>query len=208
MDRKISIILAGLGGQGIVTATNLLGHAAINANVNAYASESYGIAQRGCPVICTVRMGNVFGPFLATGTADAIVCTEPLEVLRYIHYANKKTKIITDVTPVVPFTVSVGLETYPDIEDVFREIKRYANLYTFDALKIAKNVGADPISKNIVMLGALAASNVLPFASNILLETILDTVPQNYKETNKKAFEEGFKTFQTYKPIKVKRWNK
>ncbi len=204
MDRKISIVLAGLGGQGVITATNILGKAAVNANINVYASEIHGMAQRGCSVICTVRMGNVSGPLLATGTADAMLCTEPIEALRYIQYANKKTKIITDVTPVIPFTVSIGLQEYPDIEYVFEEIRSYAKLYTLDALKISKNAGA-PISKNIVMLGALAASGVLPFPSNVLLETILDTVPQKYKEINKKAFEEGLKAFQPYKPIKIKR---
>lgn len=195
MDDKISIVLAGLGGQGIITATNILGKAAVNANLNVYSSEIHGIAQRGFPVICTVRMGNVYGPLIATGAADAIICTEPMEVLRYIKYANKKTKIITDITPVVPFTVSIGQENYPDLEKIFREIGNYGKLYKIDALKVIKSVEATPISKNIVMLGALAASDVLPFASNVLQETILNTVSQKHKEINKKIFKESLKVF-------------
>ena len=195
MDDKINLVLAGLGGQGVITTSIILGKAAVSANLNVYSSEIHGIAQRGFPVICTVRMGNVYGPLIATGAADAIVCTEPLEVLRYIKYANKKTKIITDITPVVPYKVTIGLENYPDLEKVFKEIRSYAKLYIIDSIKLLKNNGASLISKNIVMLGALAAIDVLPFTSYVLLESILDTFSQKNKEMNKKIFLEGLKVF-------------
>ena len=195
MSGKTSIVLTGVGGQGVITAANILGKAAINAKVNVYVSEVHGMAQRGGSVICIVRMGNVSGPLVASGTADVIVSTEPIEALRYIQYANGKTKVITDINPVVPFTVTVGGEKYPNIEDVFDEIRSYAKLYTIDALKIAKESGAI-ITKNIVMLGALTAANVLPFKSEILLQTILDNVPAKYKDINKKAFEGGIKAIK------------
>jgi indolepyruvate ferredoxin oxidoreductase beta subunit len=197
MRGKISIVLTGVGGQGTVTATNILGKAAVNAKVNVYVSEIHGMAQRGSSVICTVRMGNISGPFIANGTADAIVSTEPVEALRYIRYANKKTKVIIDITPVIPFTVSVGMETYPDLEEVFKEIDTYAELYPINALKIAKETGGI-ITKNIVMLGALAASDILPFKSDVLLQTITDSVPTKYKEINKKAFEGGMKALKKF----------
>jgi len=96
---------------------------------------------------------------------------------------------------VVPFTVAVGGETYPPLEDVYKEILFHANLHTIDALQLAKDAGAK-ITKNIVMLGALAGTGLLPFPSEILLETIIDNVPSKYKDINKKAFESGMKTFQ------------
>jgi len=191
---KTSIVLTGVGGHGVITAANILGKAAVNDKINVYVSEAHGMAQRGGSVICTVRMGNVSSPLLPTGTADVILSTEPVEALRYIQYANKKTKVITDVTPLIPFTVSVGLSKYPDLEEVFKEIKSHAELYKIDALKIAKEAGAI-ITMNIVMLGALAATNILPFKPNILLQTILDIVPANFKDINKKAFEGGMKAF-------------
>jgi indolepyruvate ferredoxin oxidoreductase beta subunit len=190
MNKKTNIVLTGVGGQGVITAANILGKAAVRAGVPVYVSEVHGMAQRGGSVNCTIRMGAVSGPLLAQGTADALVSTEPVEALRYIRYAHKKTKIITDITPVVPFTVAVGSDTYPKLEDVFAEITKYAELYTIDGLKIARTAGSS-ITKNIVMLGALAASGVLPFKTNILLDTILDSVPAKYKEINKKAFEGG-----------------
>lgn len=195
MSDKTSIVLTGVGGQGVITAANILGKATVNAKVNVYVSEAHGMAQRGGAIICTVRMGNVSGPLVASGTADVIVSTEPIEALRYIQYANKKTKVITDINPVIPFTVTVGEEKYPNVEDVFNEIRSYAELYTIDALKIAKQSGAI-ITKNIVMLGALVAVGILPFKSEILLQTILGNVPAKHKEINRKAFEGGIKAIK------------
>jgi len=190
MGKKTNIVLTGVGGQGVITAANILGKATVKAKIDIYVSEVHGMAQRGGAVNCTVRMGDVSGPLVAKGTADVIVSTEPIEALRNIMYANKKTKVITDTNPVVPFTVAVGGEKYPNLDDVYKEIQSRAILYKIDALKIAKESGA-AITKNIVMLGALAAVDVLPFKSDVLLETILENVPTKYKGINKKAFDSG-----------------
>ena len=195
MSKKTNIVLVGVGGQGVITAANILGKAAVNAGVNVFVSEVHGMAQRGGSVNCTARMGDVFGSLIASGTADAIVSTEPIETLRYIHYSNKDTKIITDVTPVVPFTVSAGDEEYPETSRIFEELEKYGELYKIDATKIATDSGA-LVTKNVVMLGALAASDVLPFDKDILLETILGNVPPKFKDINKKAFEGGYKAIK------------
>ena len=195
MNKKTNIVLTGVGGQGVITAANILGKAAVNAGDNVFVSEVHGMAQRGGSVNCTVRIGNVSGPLVASGTADAIVSIEPTEALRYIHYSNQKTKIITDITPIVPFTVSVGSEKYPDLELVFKDLESYGELYKIDAIKLAEESGA-LITKNIVMLGALAASGVLPFDKKILLDTILENVPAKFKDINKKAYEGGYKAIK------------
>ena len=195
MKDKTNIVLTGVGGQGVITAANILGKAAIKAKVNVFVSEIHGMAQRGGTVNSAVRMGNVSGALVASGTADVILSTEPIEALRYIRFSNKDTKIITDVTPVIPFTVSVGMDEYPDIEKVLKELSTYGKLYKIDAVKIAKDAGA-LITKNIVMLGALAAADILPFKSEILLETILENVPAKFRDINKKAFESGFKAIK------------
>jgi indolepyruvate ferredoxin oxidoreductase beta subunit len=188
--KKISIVLTGIGGQGVITAANILGKAAVKANVHVYVSEIHGMAQRGGAVVCTVRMGDVESPLLPSGTADVLLSMEPVEALRNICYVNKNTTVITAVTPVIPFTVAVGGETYPKVDDIFKEIHKHAQLYKVDATEIAKNAGA-VITKNSVMLGALAASGILPFSSDILLETILEDIPEKYKEVNRKAFQGG-----------------
>ena len=190
MDDKVSIVLTGVGGQGVITAASILGKAAVNAGTTVYVSEVHGMAQRGGSVVCTIRMGKVSSPLVASGTADVLVSTEPVEALRSICYAHPKTMVITDKTPVVPFTVAVGDDTYPSLEIVFEEINRNAQLLPIDGLGIAKDAGAI-ITKNIVMLGALAATKKLPFKSDILLKTILDTVPKDYEKTNKLAYQGG-----------------
>jgi indolepyruvate ferredoxin oxidoreductase beta subunit len=196
MKKKISIVLTGVGGQGVITAANILGKAAVKAKVGVFVSEIHGMAQRGGAVVCTVRMGDVASPLLPSGTADVLLSTEPVEALRNICYVHKKTKVITDINPIIPFTVAVGGEQYPKLDEIFKEISAHAELYKVDALKIAKEAGA-VITKNTVMLGALAASGVLPFKPEVLLETILEDISEKYKEVNKKAFEGGMKAVQS-----------
>jgi indolepyruvate ferredoxin oxidoreductase, beta subunit len=195
---KISVVLSGVGGQGVITAANILGKAAVNAKTKVYASEVHGMAQRGGSVFCTVRMGEVSSPLVASGTADVMVSLEPVEALRYIRFANKNTKLVTDITPVVPFTVSVGNDTYPALTDIFKELDTKADLYKINALDISKKAGAT-ITKNIVMLGALAATEILPFDTDVLLKTILANVPEKFKTINNNAFKGGIEAINAIK---------
>jgi len=195
MKGKINIILTGVGGQGVITAANILGKAALKEKVNVFVSEVHGMAQRGGSVNCSVRMGDVSGALVPSGTADVILSTEPVEALRYINYSNKNTIIITDINPVIPYTVSVGEDEYPDLEEVFKELAKYGKLYKIDAVKLSKDAGA-LITKNIVMLGALSATNILPFKSEKLLETILENIPKKFRVINRKAFEGGLKAIE------------
>lgn len=195
MKGKINIVLTGVGGQGVITAANFLGKAAVAAGINVFVSEVHGMAQRGGSVNCSVRLGNVSGPLVPSGTADVILSTEPIEALRYIHFSNKKTKIITDVTPIIPFTVAAGDEKYPSVEKIFEELRKYAEVYTIDATKLATDAGAI-VTKNVVLLGALAGADILPFKPGVLLNIILETVPEKYKKINQKAFELGVKSIK------------
>jgi indolepyruvate ferredoxin oxidoreductase beta subunit len=195
MKGKTSIVLTGVGGQGIITAANILGKAAVKAKVNVFVSETHGMAQRGGSVVCSVRLGNVTGPLVPSGTANVIVSMEPVETLRYVGLTNKDTKIITDITPVIPFTVATGEEEYPDVSLIFKDLEKYGKLYKIDAVKIAEESGA-AITKNIVMLGALAATGELPFKSEILLDTVLENIPKKFSDMNKRAYEGGLKAIK------------
>jgi indolepyruvate ferredoxin oxidoreductase beta subunit len=191
MKKKINIVITGVGGQGVITASKILGKAAVNANLPVFVSEVHGMAQRGGTVICTVRMGDVFSALMASGTADAFISLEPVEALRYINFANPKTKIITDINPTIPNTVTVSGDKYPSLDDVFNEIEKYAKIYKINALDLARKSGG-VITKNIVMLGALAGIDILPFSYEIFLATILENFPDKFNDINKKAFASGF----------------
>lgn len=190
MNKKISIVLTGVGGQGVITAAKMLGDAAVKAGVPVYVSEIHGMAQRGGDVVCTVRMGMVESPMLPMGTADALVSTEPIEAMRNVMYVYAKTKLVTDTNPTIPFTVAAGGEPYPKLEVILKELAKFAQVYPVDAVGLAKQAGA-VITKNIVLLGALSAVDVLPFSPDVLLQAILDDVPQKYQEINTRAFEAG-----------------
>ena len=192
---KNNIIFTGVGGQGVITVANILGKAALKTGEKVYVSEVHGMAQRGGSVNCTVRIGDVYGPLVEKGTADAIVSTEPIEALRYIHYSNKKTKIITDTNPVIPFTVSVGNVKYPSLEKVFDELNKFGELYTINANEIAIKAG-NILTKNIVILGALSATNVLQLESDLLLSTILEFFPSKFSKINSEAFKGGYNSIK------------
>lgn len=196
MVNRKNILISGVGGQGVITTANILGKAAIRSNFNVYISEIHGLSQRGGSVNCSVRIGDVSSPMIAYGTADVILSLEPLEALRNMVYANKETKVITDINPIIPFIVNVIGEKYPLLDDVFNEIKSNADLYKIDALNIAKESGSAK-AKNIVMLGLLSAINILPVGSNEILETILDYDKSLNQIINKKAFINGFNSMKS-----------
>ena len=190
MNKKTSIVLTGVGGQGVITAAKMLGDAAVKAGVPVFVSEIHGMAQRGGDVVCTVRLGAVESPMLLMGSADALVSTEPVEALRNVMYVHAETKLVTDTNPTIPFTVAAGGEPYPKLDRILKELASFAQVYPVDAVGLAKQAGA-VITKNIVLLGALSAVDVLPFSPEVLLQAILDDVPQKYQDINKRAFEAG-----------------
>mgnify|MGYP000023411249 CR=1 FL=1 len=186
---KIEIILAGVGGQGILTMASLLGRAAVKTGLNVLVSEVHGMAQRGGIVKCDVRMGDINSPLVARGSADVIVSTEPVEALRQIDKANKDTIVVTDVNPVVPPSVIFEGVEYPSVKKILDEVKRNCKeVYAIDANSLAIKAG-DIISKNIVLLGALSALDILPFSHELLLKIIEERLPN--KDINSKAFNLG-----------------
>jgi indolepyruvate ferredoxin oxidoreductase beta subunit len=189
-NNKTNIIIAGVGGHGILTAAKILGTSSVRAGKKVMISEIHGMAQRGGAVHCEIRIGDIYGASIADGSADAIVATEPVEALRYISKIKKGGIVIADVNPVIPFTVSCGKEKYPRLDDVYEEIESRCNLIKVDGLKIAKECGSS-ICKNMVMLGCLAATKILPFDEKILFETMKESIPEKYKKMNESAFERG-----------------
>ncbi|HDN95771.1 MAG: indolepyruvate ferredoxin oxidoreductase subunit beta [Thermoplasmata archaeon] len=187
---KISIVIAGVGGQGVITAANIIAKAALKEDYNVITSELHGMAQRGGNVECSVRIGNVFSPIIANETADAIIAFEPLEALRNLSKVKKDGVVLTDINPIIPPLVSIGIGNYPPVEEIFEKIEKHCQLIKINADEIARKAGSI-LTKNVVMLGALAALNILPISEESILETIKETVPEKYMEMNMKAFEMG-----------------
>ena len=187
---KKSIVIAGVGGQGVITAANIVAKAALKDGYNVITSELHGMAQRGGNVECSVWIGNVFSPIIADETADAIVAFEPLEALRNLNKVRKDGIVLTDINPIIPPLTSLGIGKYPELDEIFEKISSHCRLIKINADEIARKAGSI-LTKNVVMLGALHALKILPIKEESLIETIKENVPERYIEMNVKAFEMG-----------------
>ncbi|MCD6299368.1 MAG: indolepyruvate oxidoreductase subunit beta [Thermoplasmata archaeon] len=195
---KIRIIFAGVGGQGVLTEANILAKAFLADGEKALTSEVHGMAQRGGSVVCTVCAGNVHSPLVADGGADAIVSMEPVEALRHLEKLKEGGTVITDINPVIPPNVSLGESKYPELEGVFNEISSRGKLVKIDALDIARKAG-NPITKNIVMLGAVSGMDILPIGWETVIRAVRDNVPEKYVEMNELAFNMGYEAVKDFR---------
>lgn len=185
------IVFVGVGGQGNLLASRLLGEACLSAGIPAVVSEIHGMAQRGGIVESAVVMGDATSPIVSKGEADILIGFEPSETLRALNKCNKNTVVITNIRPLPPFTVAIGQGVYPDIDkslDLIRDNVR--SLIALDGDELAEKAG-NPLSLNMVMLGALVGSKVIPLDEDILKETISKTTKQTFLESNLKAFDFG-----------------
>jgi len=185
------IVFVGVGGQGNLLASRLLGEACLSAGIPVVVSEIHGMAQRGGIVESAVVMGDATSPIVSKGEADILIGFEPSETLRALNKCNKDTVVITNIHPLPPFTVAIGQGVYPDIDkslDLIRDNVR--SLIALDGDELAEKAG-NPLSLNMVMLGALVGSKVIPLDEDILKETISKTTKQAFLESNLKAFDFG-----------------
>ena len=188
---KTSIFITGVGGQGNVMASKIIAMAAMNAGENVLVSEVHGMAQRGGVVESTVKIGDVHSPILLDGDADILVGFEISETLRALRKASKKTTILTSTDEIVPITVSLGKGEYPDRESALAEIERSGKITVPLPLVELANKAGNVITANIVMIGALAGSGLLPFDERFLKEAMESSVPERALEINRLAFELG-----------------
>ena len=192
---KYSIQIVGVGGQGVLLASMVLGNAAMEAGYDVAMSEVHGMAQRGGSVLCTLRFGdNVISPLESGGGADLLMGFEPAETCRNVGLCNKDSQIIMNLDPVLPSMVAAGFETYPEVDGLVASIKKLTpNLRTIDATELAKQAGK-AVAANAVMIGAVAAVKGFPLSKDLLRKTLADNVPPKFLDLNLKAFDLGYET--------------
>lgn len=182
-----NIVICGVGGQGIILASNVLSYAALLEGYDVKKSEVHGMAQRGGSVITQVRYGKkVYSPLIEEGKADFLLAFEKLEALRYANYLKKNGGFIVNNQEIAPMSVLVGSAKYP--ENIKEKLKRYARIHLIDAAKIAKELG-NVRATNIVLLGALA--KFLGFNEKSWTEAISKNIKPRYVDLNIKAFQKG-----------------
>ena len=188
----IRLIIVAVGGQGNLLASKVLGEAALLAGVPVRMSEIHGMAQRGGVVESAIVFGDAKSNIISDAEADILLGFEPSETLRALNKCNRETVVITNMSPVPPFTVAIGKGTYPELEHIQQLIQsKTKRLVAFDAISLAKSAG-NVMALNIVLLGALIQTQCLPIASEQLEEAIRSKTKAAFVETNLKAFRLGF----------------
>ncbi len=187
--RNVSVMIVGVGGQGTLLTSRVLGNAALRAGYDVKMSEVHGMAQRGGSVITYVRIGKkVDSPIIEKGEADILLCFEKLEALRWIEYAKKDGTIIINNQRIDPMPVIIGNTQYPD--GIIDKIKAVStNVCSINALETARELG-NIKALNIVMLGLMAKNTDIP--RDIWHEAIRTTVKEKFIDLNLKAFEAGY----------------
>jgi indolepyruvate ferredoxin oxidoreductase beta subunit len=186
------VIIVAVGGQGNLLASKVLGEAALLANIPIRMSEIHGMAQRGGVVESAVVFGEADSTIISDGEADVLMGFEPSETLRALNKCNAKTLVITNLSPIMPFTVNIGKGVYPNLkqlQDLIR--KKTGKLIAFNATNIAKEVGSI-MAVNMVLLGALIQTGTVPLTADHVKTIIRSKTKKAFSDINLKAFELGF----------------
>jgi indolepyruvate ferredoxin oxidoreductase beta subunit len=187
MDTK-SIMIVGVGGQGSLLASRLLGNVLLSQGFDVKVSEVHGMSQRGGSVVTYVKYGErVFSPVIEYGEADAVISFELLEAARCVPYLKKGGNLITSTQQIDPMPVVMGNMDYPaELEKKITDAG--VKLTAIDALSLAEQAGSAKAS-NVALMGALSAR--LDFSESVWKKAIEECVPPKFLELNKKAFELG-----------------
>ena len=194
-----NVIIGGVGGQGNVLASQILGEMLVSQGYVITIGETYGASQRGGAVMSHLRIStkDQFSPLIPEGQCDLLVSLEPVEGLRILDtYGNPRVMILLNTRPIHPMDVISGDAAYPEVSKVISKIKELSRrVWTLNATEIALEMG-DPIFSNIVMLGALCAIGVLPIDRQGFETIIRDLLPSRLLEENLKAFDKGGEAVQ------------
>jgi len=183
-----SIMIVGVGGQGTLLASRILGNTVIREGYDVKVSEVHGMSQRGGSVVTYVKYGDkVFSPCIDKGEADMILAFELLEAARALPFLKKGGRMIVNTQEINPMPVITGAAEYPS--ELEEKLKAKADTVTLDALKLATEAGSVK-AVNVVLIGVFAKHSGIPYEKWI--ETVKETVPAKFLEVNLKAFDAGY----------------
>ncbi|MDR1914038.1 MAG: indolepyruvate oxidoreductase subunit beta [Clostridiales bacterium] len=187
-----SILIAGVGGQGTLLASRILGNVALKKGFDVKVSEVHGMSQRGGSVLTYVRFSEteVFSPIIDEGGADILLAFEELEAARAVNYLKKGGLAIVSAQRINPLPVTTGVAEYPENSlEIIRS--KSAEVVSVDALGIAKEAG-NVKTVNVALIGVLASSVDVGITKEEWLDTLTETIPERLLEVNLKAFELGY----------------
>ena len=189
-----NVIIGGVGGQGNVLASQILGEMLISQGYVITIGETYGASQRGGAVMSHLRIStqDQFSPLIPEGQCDLLVALEPVEGLRILaHFGNPRVVTLINTRPIHPMDVISGNATYPEVSKIIVKIKELSKrIWALNATEVALEMG-DPIFSNMVMLGALCAIEILPIHRQGFEWVIKELLPSRTLDENMKAFDQG-----------------
>ncbi len=189
-----NIIITGVGGQGNVLASQILGQMLVQKGYMITIGETYGASQRGGSVMSHIRVSQrgQFSPLIPEGKCDLVIGLEPVEALRVLaNYGNPGVMMLINTRPIYPIDVIAGNAAYPELSVVLKKIQRLSRrVWTLNATEIGLELG-DPIFSNIVMIGALSALDLLPLNREGFQNVIQEMLPSHKLPLNMNAFDRG-----------------
>jgi len=191
MSGTTNIMIVGVGGQGSLLASRILGNAALKLNYDVKVSEVHGMSQRGGSVVTYVRYGEkIYSPVICKGEADIIIAFEQLEALRWLPYLKKGGVIIASTQKINPLPVITGAEKYP--QDLLKTITEAGvKVIDADAFSLAKQAGTDKAA-NVVLIGVLAKFMKESIDKTVYIEALRESINPKLFDVNLKAFNLGY----------------
>ena len=189
MSNVKSVMIVGVGGQGTLLASRVLGSAMLSQGVDVKVSEVHGMSQRGGSVVTYVRYGDkVYSPIIAQGEADVLLAFEALEAARFLPWLKPEGTVVVNTQQMDPMPVVTGVAEYP--KDILGKVREQGvKVVALDALGMAEEAGSSK-AVNVVLIGAMAKKLDLP--KEVWIDTIKETVPSKFIDMNLKAFELGY----------------
>lgn len=185
-----SMYICGVGGQGIIKTSVIIGEAAMNEGFNVVMSEIHGMSQREGSVSTELKIGDFDSSILPEHSANMILSFEPIELVRGLNKANSQTKLVFNNTPIIP---SSGDKPYPNVDNLISVLKEnYSNVIPIDGNKLAIDAG-NIVSLNMVLLGAVTADDNFPISKDAVIEAMKNNLNPKFHELNLKAIENGYK---------------
>ena len=186
--KELNVMVVGVGGQGTLLTSRIIGKTALQAGLDVKLSEVHGMSQRGGSVVTFVRFGkSVKEPVVEEGEADILIAFERLEAMRYAHYLKKDGVIVVNDCRIDPMTVVIGASSYP--ENIIENLKKEHVVYTIDGGAVAKELGNSKVLNSVVL--GLSAKHI-GFDKDEWLNVVRTTVPPKTVEINEKAFLKGY----------------
>ncbi len=193
MDNHYSIYICGVGGQGIIKTSTIIGEAAMNQGLDVVMSEIHGMSQRGGSVSTELKIGGYNSSIIPNQGADMLLAFEPIEAVRGLDKVTDDTKIVYNTHPIVPSSTN---KPYPSVDSITRTLKEnFKHVLPIDGTQLAIDAGS-VLSLNMVLLGAVTADEKFPLTKDSVIDAMKNNLKPKFHEMNLKAIESGYKSIK------------